>query len=108
MINSKQKARLLSNWEHRETLTTNAEVRIHDPNSEWQCYLIAMNPQNDDEVYAMVVGWYPEVCMWELSSLMASYNEDGEHPIIDNTFRPCNAGDLLRKLKDNIDGYKRD
>ncbi len=111
MINSKQQDRLLSNWEHRETLTTNAEVRIYDPLSKWECYLVAMNPQCTEEVYVILNGAYPSTAEWTLTEIMQCYNSLGDHPFVDPYFQPTNAGDLFKKLKDKKDGlhgYKRD
>lgn len=110
MINSKQRTRLYANWIHRETLTTNAEVRLYDPLSPWECYIIAMNESFPDEIYIILNGAYPETATWTLSEVIQCYNSLGDHPVVDEHFKPENAGRLLRKLNDKkhgLYGYKR-
>lgn len=99
MITVKQRIALLANWgEPAENLNCNAEVRLYDPLSKWECFLIAMDPFEQDSVYAIVNSANEIAALWSLTYLMQCYNAEGEHPLVDKEFRPRNAGLLLKQL----------
>ncbi len=106
MINSQQKAKLLANWTPKaQALGVKAEVRLFDPLSSWQCYLLAINPQNDDEVLCLIKpdNYDPcEIISWSLFDIAQCYNAEGEPPQVDNEFRPREAAYLFKKLNENI------
>lgn len=100
-ISHKQKEKLKHNWgEKAEAMNCQAEVRFYDPLSAWECYVFALNPENEDEIACLVNGFYVEVCDWRLSELAKHYNTEGEHPMFDQEYRPRNVAQLFKKLSE--------
>ena len=101
MLTDEQITRLKANWGDRVTsLACMAEVRVHDPRSSWQVFLLAINPDDMDEIACIFDGFTVEVDTWRLSDLMNTYNGDGEPPIVDLEFRPRRAAELFKKLNE--------
>jgi len=101
MLSDKQKEKLMENWgEKAECLTCNAEVRVYDPLSSWECYIYAMNPENNDEILCLISGFYVELCGWYMTELESCYNMIGEPPQLDSEYRPRQVSSLLKLITD--------
>lgn len=99
MLNPHQKQKLMKSWgEKADSMACLAEVRVFDPLSSWECYIYAINPDDEDEISCIINGFELEVSTWSMKSLEASFNEHGEHPIIDKEYRPRQAVDLFKIL----------
>ena len=92
---------LKKNWgENASTLNCFAEVKFIDPLSSWACYIFAMS-ENEEMIHCLLysdaigVEIYTQ-CMHDIHSM---YNEQGEHPIIDQEFRRTRVTELLRRLR---------
>mgnify|MGYP001564356948 CR=1 FL=1 len=91
---------LKNNWGAlADSLACNAELRVYDPLSRWECFVFAINPEDEDEMACIINGFDVEVCHWRFSELWARYNAHGEAPTIDREFRPRNAGEIYKTLK---------
>ena len=94
------KDRLKSNWGDRmHSMACYAEIKIIDPKERWGVYLLAMNPEDEDEVFFM--GSSFPVLTPEIASLRAiteAFNDEGEYPILDNEFRRVWAAELFKRL----------
>jgi len=92
-------ATLKSNWGDRATcMACFAEVKFIDELSGWSCYILAMNPDNEDEIACIVKGFDVELCTWSLRELKQSYNSIGEAPCIDLEYRRVRALELFKRL----------
>lgn len=100
MLNDLQKQRLFKNWgPSAEALDCNAEVRVYDPLSKWECYLVAINPENEDEMTCIIKAHNVGIATDLTFSLLKSmYNSSGEGVIVDQEFRRRRAGNVLKKL----------
>jgi hypothetical protein len=99
MINLKQKEKLMASWgEKASSMACMAEVRVYDPLSPWECYIYALNPEDEDEICCIIKGFFVEVCDWRLSELSNRYNADGERVQIDYEYRPRRAAELFKIL----------
>lgn len=97
--------KLQSNWgDLADALECNAEVRVYDPHSSWQCYIYAQNPEYPDELKSILCGFSIEVCDICLSEIESLYNIYGEKVMIDEYFRPIKASKLLKKLLKYYEG----
>jgi hypothetical protein len=106
MINSTQKQRLLNNWGARaESMACNAEVRVYDPLSSWQCYILALNPEDENTIMCIVSTnkWAePMLTDWTLYDLSQLYNSNGEGPDLDKEYRPRRAAELFKLLNNEV------
>lgn len=101
MLNSTQRERLLKNWgAPADSMACNAEVRIYDPASSWECYIYALNPDGEDEIACMIRGHDVEICDWRLSEIPTLYNSEGNPPVVDREFRPRWAAELFKHLNE--------
>lgn len=99
MLSRKQIDRLASNWgEPADSLACMAEVRVYDPLSRWECYIYAINPDDEDEVCCLINGFFVEVCEWRLSELSSCFNVAGYAPMVDMEYRPRRADELFKIL----------
>ena len=91
--------KLIDNWgEKAEALACKALIRLYDPLSALECYILAMNPQDEDEVYCILHGSSVEVCACSMQELLSMYNNHGEGVQRDLQFRPRCAQEIYRKL----------
>lgn len=107
MLNKKQLEKLKANWGSKaEALDCFAEVRIYDPLSSWECYILAVNPEEEDEIICIISGTHVEVCVWNLN--LRLFNSNGEKPHVDTEYRPRLASEVLKKLmgKQAYDTYR--
>lgn len=104
MISNTQKEKLKACWgEKADSMTCLAEVRVFDPLSNWECYIYAMNPDNDDEICCIINGFCVEVCDWSLEELCNRFNSEGERVQIDYEYRPRRALEIFKKLRGDYD-----
>lgn len=103
MINAKIKEQLKKNWGEKATaLDCYAEVKLIDPLSSWACYIFAMD-ESEEVVHCLLysdaigVEIYTQ-CMYDIQSM---YNEEGEHPVVDQEFRRTRVTELLRRLRND-------
>jgi len=99
MLSKEGKDRLQANWENVDALACMAEFRLYDPSSDWECYILGMNPFDQDQVYVIVADKCLFIGNAILSDLIYRYNQDGEFMEIDNSFVPRKADKLLETLK---------
>jgi len=100
---------LENNWGDRAwSLQCKAEIRFYDPLSHWECYVLAVNPADHDEIYAIVNGYQPMAGAWSLKAILACYNANGDHPSIDREFVPRDAFILFKQLRERSYDTSRD
>lgn len=101
-IDSKQSAKLKDNWGAKaESLQCQAELRVYDPLSDWQCYIYAMNPDNENEIMCLISGGKniePVTVDWTLYEMSLLYNSHGEGVEIDTEYRPRQTAELFKML----------
>lgn len=103
MINSAKKKKLMEAWgAPAENMECLAQVRVYDALSPWQCYILAMNPADGDEISCIISALQVEVCMWSLAELGKLYNSDGEPVLIDKEYRPRKASEIYKKLQKDL------
>jgi hypothetical protein len=101
MITHSQKEKLLANWgEKAEAMACRAEVKLHDPLSGYECYIYAMNPEDEDEVFCIINGIDLEISLWRISDLATRFNSEGEGLCQDKEYRPRMAAELFKTLLD--------
>lgn len=96
------KDKLMSNWgDQAEALACFAEARFYDKASTWECFLLAIDPDDEDTVKCIVktnAKAHPTVETWSLQSIFSCFNEYGETPTLDNDFKPRRAAELFKSL----------
>ena len=101
MIPNTIKNRLLNNWGSKaNAMACSAELRYYDPLSSWECYIYAMNPEDEDEIVCLINGMTLEISTWKFSELLAMYNANGEPPILDTEFRARRAPEIFKHLNE--------
>ena len=113
MIDERKKLKLMTYWGDKATaMACLAEVRVYDPLSDWQCYIYAVNPNNDDEIMCLISGGKnlePIVTEWTFSELGLLYNSDGEGVQVDDEYRPRRVAEIFKKLSETgVYGSNRD
>lgn len=99
MLSQNQKNKLLANWgDKAQAMDCNAEVRIYNTLPDWECYLYAMNPDDEDTVSIVWHGMNIETHEWNLRDIMQIFNREGEYPLIDKEFVPRQASEIYKKL----------
>lgn len=99
MLHHEVREILMNNWgEKADSMACLAEVRVYDPLSSWECYIYAMNPEDEDEIACIIAGFEVEVCDWRLSELNSVFNETGDTPELDTEYRPRRAAELFKWL----------
>lgn len=102
MITDSQRERLKKNWGEKSiAMACSAEVRMFDPLSKWECFIYAINPDDEDEISCIINGFTVEVCDWRLSELNKEFNAYGESPVADKEYRPKQASELFKELSDS-------
>lgn len=90
---------LKDNWQDEITsLYGYCYVKFIDKYSDWSCYIYAINPRDEDEILCVLNVPYVECCKWSMRDLQHSYNECGEHPVIDHEFRRTPVQNVLKRL----------
>ena len=99
MLGDKIKEKLKENWgDKADSLECYAEVRVFDPLSPWECFIYAMNPENEDEISCIVRGFEVEVMQWSLSELASRFNSNGDCVQLDYEYRPRKASHIYKML----------
>lgn len=103
MLSEKIIDKLKSNWGARgDSLACNVEVRIYDSIEPWECYLLAINPQDEDIAKAFIINddntLHTDII--SLSHLLSRWNGEGEFMQIDNSFVPRLSSELYKILKE--------
>ncbi len=101
-ISDKIKDALKANWGDRaESMNCYAELKFIDEFSNWACYVFAMNPDNEDEIYCLLTrDFLIQPVRWSLQEIYEAYNYEGEHPQIDKEFRRIRVAELFKKLSE--------
>ena len=103
IINEKVTQRLKANWPDVHDLNTFVECRIFDPASIAEWYVMGCNPDNEDELAAIIVRDNVELMIVSLSDLRNTLNCEGNGLEIDPHFRREKAlkvwGNLQRKRR---------
>jgi len=103
VLNQHSIKRLKNNWgEKADSLHCLAEIRLYDPQSTWECYLYALNPEDEDEVRCIVKVSHqqePSLEKWYLTNIKSLFNSHGEGVQVDQEYRPINTRILFKKLK---------
>lgn len=106
MINHNQKQKLIQNWgDKAESMSCHAEVRVYDPISSWECYLYAMNPENEDEIMCLTKTSKGDEAVTEYSSInwiQGLFNEHGEGVEVDTEYRPRRTAELFKQLNKGL------
>lgn len=106
MLNDKQKQNLIHNWgEKADALACLSEVRVYDPASTWECYIYALNPEDEDECDCIVKVSSKQratIERWFLTNISSLFNSEGEGVQIDEDYKPRMACELMKKLNENI------
>jgi hypothetical protein len=100
MLSQSQREKLIRSWgEKADAMSCMAEVRVYDPLSPWECYIYDMNPEDEDEVLAIVAGFTIEVTAFNMKELMLMFNSDGDPLSIDNNYRPRTVMEIFNILR---------
>lgn len=101
MLSAYIKEKLKKNWgDKANALDCYAEVKLIDPLSSWACYIYAMDSEEQVIhclIYSDLNG--PQVYIIDIAHIYSMYNENGDHPILDEEFRRMKVNTLLRRLK---------
>lgn len=101
MVTEDRKNRLKSSWgDKAESMNCYVEVRVFDPRSSWECYIYAMNPEDEDEICCIIKGFFVEVSAWKMSELANRFNSEGDNLQIDYSYNPRKAVEELKRLKE--------
>lgn len=101
-ISYEQKQKLMQNWENAHALQCRAEIRVYDPLSSFQCYIIGMYDEDEDTIYCIIQTNKcdtPKTTLYTMLQLDEMYNENGEGLEIDLEYRPRQALEILKQLK---------
>lgn len=91
--------RLRNNWgDKADAMACFAEARMIDPDSSWACYILALNPFDDDEINCIIDGFTVEHTKWSLQALLSTFNSSGNYVIFDIAYRPRRAAELFKTL----------
>lgn len=74
--------------------------------SSWQCYILAVNPNDEDDIYCIISpdkNMEPEVCVWSRYVMSMLYNAVGEEVKQDTEYRPRIASEIYKQLKGAYD-----
>ena len=92
--------RLKSNWGDKSLgMDCFAECRVYLPDSPYALYLLAMNPQDEDELLVIEGDEKPELSFFSLLSLSSVFNSAGDYVIYDISYRRRKASELFKILQ---------
>ncbi len=110
MLNDKQIEQLKANWgDKADSLDCYAWVELFDPISNWECYLYALNPE-DDEVKCVIRTNFsspPALETWSLEEIKRLYNQFGEGVQVNEEYRPIKTNVLVEKINRQWRIWKR-
>lgn len=96
------------NWSHRESIQCKAVVKLIDPLSSFECYILAQNPHNPDEIYCLINAFTLETGPFSLEDVLGFYNHDGEGLVQDTEYRPRAYWEIYKKLRETKDDSGKD
>jgi len=100
VLSERVKHSLRLNWgDKAEAMDCFAEVKFIDESSDWQCYIYALD-EDEDAIKCLIVH-YPCSCLivtWSLQELYSFYNTQGELPIVDSEYRRMKVSELYKRL----------
>ena len=106
MISQLHREKLLKNWgDKASSMACMAEVRVYDPLSLWECYIFALNPEDNDEIECIVkVGKNQPATVekWFITNIEGLFNSNGEGVEVDKEYRPRRAAELFKKLNEGF------
>lgn len=88
----------MSWYERAEALDCYVMARVYDPASNWECYILAQNPLDDNEIYCLIAGETLEQCFWSWSEITACFNAFMLPPTIDAHFQTVHVKHIINKL----------
>lgn len=101
MLNTNQLEKLKANWgDKANSLDCLAEVRVYDPLSSYECFIYALNPEDNDEIQCIINGFGVAMERWSLKDLFSSFNGEGDPLQVDHEYRPRNAQVLFKILQE--------
>ncbi len=105
VLNKQTIDKLKSSWGDKATsMACMAEVRVYDPLSSWECFIFAMNPEDEDEIECIVkVSKHqpPSVERWFVTNIKGLFNQEGEGVEVDKEYRPRRTAELFKKLSEH-------
>ncbi len=100
MISAAIKKKLMNNWGDKvEAMDCFAEVKFIDPLTDFSCWVLAMNPEDTDEIIVMTNGYEIAPHSWSFKELLSAYNAEGEGLEVDEEYRPIKAITLYKRLR---------
>ncbi len=104
MISDKIKKKLMENWGAKaEAMDCFCELKLFYLDSNWSCYIFAMNPDDDDEIRCIIsVNCLALEVTYSFRDILISCTAQGENPIVDEEFRPIKANELFKKLNGGL------
>lgn len=101
MISGRVKDLLKRNWgEKAEAMACYAEAKLMHPRRAVAWYLFAMNPEDEDEICAIVANPFPSAYRGSLSEILEAYQGVAEDLQLDQEFRRIRADVLYKKLQE--------
>lgn len=109
MLSNSQKQKLKSSWGDKSlAMDCFAEVRLYDDLSPWECYIFAMNPQDENEISCLIHDIGLSILeSFSMDYILSYYNSEGEGVKVDHEYRPRLISEIYKKLKE-IEIYERD
>lgn len=96
--------KLRDNWgEKSDSMECNAECCIYDPFSRTSWYVYAQDPADLDKLMCIECGDGIKIGLYSYNMISQLFSLDGEYLVMDDEFRPRNAGVLYRELKKRYD-----
>lgn len=103
MIPETTKQRLRDNWgEKADAMECYCEIKFMSENPRWECYIYALDPDNNDSIACIIPEGSQLLWEWSLKELNQAYDRQGENFWIDEEFRRIKASTLYRKLQGRI------
>src|SRR6185295_19301321 len=102
MLSNKHRDALIANWgDNTESLCVYAPVRVYDAHGPWQCFLVAMNPDWQNEIFCIISSGCKSdafIGAWSLDDMSAMYNSHGEPLEVDQEYSLKLASQIIREL----------
>lgn len=99
MINHSTRMQLLDNWgDEMYALEKLAPVKFHEPHSGFECYVIALDHEDNDTIYVLVHNKEISISLWSLRDLYLWMNRNGDKLEVDDEYRPRKAKEIFSRL----------
>lgn len=97
MLSDTIKDKLRANWALADTLIVKAYARYYDKTAKWECYIYALNPDDDNEIKCVIINRDSKSLVgWNLEDLYACYDQWGEPYQLDAGHVPRIAADIYK------------